>query len=507
MKINASHHAMLWIAMLTCVSGTDGAFMRGNAIAIETQNTTTSAKVGHRVSPPVQLSSVSLGDPTGPFPNIVGPFEAKAKVVFSNVGAVWWQRVFDFGNGPWEDNVLLTQKRGSNNMTLSVHRDGVDNACVAPGSIIQGEVAEWTAGVTAWGQYYINKNSVRIATCEIGVLPKNVQRENKFIGQSNWEVDTPLAGDVLSFTVQQHDTQGSLPDITGAFTAEATAVFRDLSAGRWQRVFDFGNGQSQDNIILTQKASSNDMRLGVYVDRTEYVCEAPGTIIEGEVATWTAQVTERGVYTIDKNSVRVATCYHWGKVPRNVFRQSKRIGQSAWATDTPLAGEVLALTIRNSYDNSKLLPEITGAFVATATVVFRDLAVGRWSHSKQTVFDFGNGPKRDNVILSQRKRSSRDMVLQKWNENGIMMYECVAYGAIIEGEVATWTAQITAQELSIDKNFVRVATCSASAAGAIPANVPRKNKLVGRSNWKKRDPPLVGEVFSLRIDNVPIAVP
>ena len=81
--------------------------------------------------------------------------------------------------------------------------------------------------------------------------------------------------------------------------------------------------------------------------------------------------------------------------------------------------------------------DIDGAFTASATVLFADLAGGSW----QRVFDFGNGPASDNIFLGQVGRSS-DMEFTVFN--GGKAASIVATGAIVEGQEAEWTADVDA---------------------------------------------------------------
>jgi serralysin len=109
--------------------------------------------------------------------------------------------VFDFGNGAGHDNVLLSQENSSNSMTLHMWRNGINYKCTAPNSIVAGETATWTTGITRAGVFYVDKNSVRLATCNVGVVPANVSRTKKLVGRSNFAADTPLNGEVVSLVI------------------------------------------------------------------------------------------------------------------------------------------------------------------------------------------------------------------------------------------------------------------------------------------------------------------
>ena len=127
------------------------------------------------------------------------------------------------------------------------------------------------------------------------------------------------------------------PDGT-AFIAEATVRFDDLSGGAWQRVFDFGNGPGQDNILLTQLAGTNTMRFDIYTPQGLFTLDAGGAIVQGETADWTARITTDGTMQILKNGILLAE--RDAVVPQDVPRANLLVGESNWPADTDLIGSV-----------------------------------------------------------------------------------------------------------------------------------------------------------------------
>ena len=119
---------------------------------------------------------------------------------------------------------------------------------------------------------------------------------------------------------------------------EATVRFDDLDGGVWQRVFDFGNGPGQDNLLLTQLAGSNTMRFDLYANGQVFTLDAVGGIVEGETATWKAQVTDAGVMQLFKDGTLVSE--RSALVVPDVVRANLLIGESNWSADTPLIGQV-----------------------------------------------------------------------------------------------------------------------------------------------------------------------
>jgi hypothetical protein len=407
-------------------------------------------------------------------------FEATATVRFDDLDGGDWQRVFDFGNGPASDNILLTQAGGSNDMTFHVYDGWQQFSVTAEGAIVEGEVATWTAAIDSDGLMQIYKNGDLLAEGE-GIVPPDVDRASLLIGRSNWTGDAPLIGEVLS--IDFTDVGGEIiEDPDTVFEATATVRFDDLDGGNWQRVFDFGNGPGADNILLGQQGSSNDMTFHVYDGGRQVTLTAQDAIVEGETATWTAQIDETGMMQILKDGEVLAEGP--GIVPSDVARESMLVGRSNWSNNTPLIGEVISIS------HTDVGGEITEvgetSFEATALVRFDDLDAGAW----QRVFDFGNGPAQDNILLTQQG-ASNNMTFQI--HDGGQMYAITAEGAITEGEVAKWSAAVDENGLmQIFKDDALVA----EGQGVAPTDVVRENLLVGRSNWPN-DTPLVGEVIEI----------
>lgn len=271
-----------------------------------------------------------------------------------------------------------------------------------------------------------------------------------------------------------------IPDIDGAFSVTARVRFDDLAGGNYQRVFDTGNGPDSDNIWLGQVGNGRDMAFEILDGAVKHRITAKDAITQGVEARWTAGVDEKGWMSLYKDGALVAEGQ--GTVPRDVTRAKEFVGHSNWAQDTALVGNVYDLTFKDD------LPDIHGAFTASATVRFDDIDAGAW----QRVFDLGNGANADNVFLGQIGTSS-DM--QFTILNGDKSASIVAKGAIVEGQKATWTTSVD------DTGWMRLFKDGAllsEGQGIVPKDVARVNEFVGKSNWGS-DKPLVGEVSHVTI--------
>ena len=264
-------------------------------------------------------------------------------------------------------------------------------------------------------------------------------------------------------------------EITGAFDVVALVRFNDIAGGWFQRVFDFGNGEGNDNVWLGQENNSNDMAFEIVVGTKYSRCVARGAIVQGELATWKAGVDSNGVQWIEKNGHRIASIQ--GQVPSNIFR-AQLLGQSNWAADTQMKGAVIGIDITNAGENRDggLLnkpAQIGGPFIISVQARF-DAPQGGWW---QRVFDFGNGPGRDNIIMGQLENTN-DMLFEIWQAD--KTYRLVAPGAITTGQLATWRVGIDVNgQMWMEKDGKRVAQMQ----GVVPAAVQRNSNLLGSSNW------------------------
>jgi serralysin len=266
--------------------------------------------------------------------DVDGAFTASVKVVFDDVAGGWWQRVFDLGNGAGQDNIFLGQVGRSNDMQFTVMNGGAGFSIVAKGAIEQGREAAWTADVDVTGWMRLFKDGELRAEGQ-GVVPRDVDRANEFVGKSNWSADTPLIGKVSDLTITPHNV---IPEIDGAFTAFATARFDDLSAGNYQRIFDTGNGQDRDNIWLGQVGNGDDMAFEILNGAGRHRIVAADTIVEGQAAKWQASVGDGGWMRLFKDDLLVAEGQ--GARPDDVARGIDLVGQSNWSWDTPLVGRI-----------------------------------------------------------------------------------------------------------------------------------------------------------------------
>ena len=104
-----------------------------------------------------------------------------------------WSRVFDLGNGPGSDNILLANAGTTTDLSFQVLRGDQARFITAPGALVANAWAHLAATVDASGYGRLYKNGVQVAHGPMQ-LPRNLQRARSYVGKSNWAQDGFLRG-------------------------------------------------------------------------------------------------------------------------------------------------------------------------------------------------------------------------------------------------------------------------------------------------------------------------
>ena len=280
---------------------------------------------------------------------IDGAFDLTVEARFDNVDEIegdGWQRVFDFGNGEFADNIWLGQVGKTSDMRFEIIKDGVAYNLTAENAIVEGEIATWGVSVGADGLMRLSKNGVVVAE-GAGTVPADVERVMNYFGDSNFASDSRLDGMVRNLVITQPGDPVETPDlayaIDGVFTATVVARFDNVAGGDYQRLFDFGNGAGEDNVWMGQVGNTNDMAFEIWQGGMAYRVVAKNAIVEGETAVWAVTVDANGIMRVYKDFAQIANGE--GVVPADVDRANELVGRSNWANDTPLIGEVLDIDV------------------------------------------------------------------------------------------------------------------------------------------------------------------
>jgi hypothetical protein len=290
-------------------------------------------------------------------PEITGPFEVHVTVRFDKLSAGSWQRCFDFGNGPFQENIYLSQERNTDDMIFTIVHNGRQDDIFIANAIRQGVVDTFVAGVDRSLNMYLKRNGVLLLSKAIAALPPpNITRSLKKIGESNWSGDKPLAGVVLGLKVINLNdnpltvdpfTEMSLLNlpgqIYGAFIASFYLRLDNLSISN-QRIFDFNNGSSTEVVMLT--VSGSKMKLEVRSSGiANKSCEFTHGAALNEMNFWHVGIDGLGQPVIRKGTTTFGIMCNL-IVPPTVFRRYMEFGSSAWdATSKPLDGVILGFRV------------------------------------------------------------------------------------------------------------------------------------------------------------------
>ena len=132
----------------------------------------------------------------------------------------------------------------------------------------------------------------------------------------------------------------------GAFTIADSGItftswFRSSNSGSGARIFDFGNGQSSDNIYMGLFEPTNELSVVVFYNgnqnnRLDWVSNNVNTN-EWHHAAWTISPTGDWIVYVDGSEVAQAS----GMVyPATIARASNFLGKSNWNSDAYLNGGI-----------------------------------------------------------------------------------------------------------------------------------------------------------------------
>ncbi len=130
-------------------------------------------------------------------------------------------------------------------------------------------------------------------------------------------------------------------------------AFRFSKTAPWQRVFDFGNGPGNKNILLTQVENSPILRFGIFSDNgTESVCEVPIEFGKVLVAWGWYDATLPGMtLRVDNAGVRKTARLYAPKMVDKRTLTRNYVGKSNWDGDSYSNMDLFHLRIFNEFIN------------------------------------------------------------------------------------------------------------------------------------------------------------
>jgi hypothetical protein len=143
-------------------------------------------------------------------------------------------------------------------------------------------------------------------------------------------------------------------DFTNGMTVIVVANMGD--ADYFERLIDFGNGASNNNIYLSRLGTSNDLHWMIYSATNSSSLTAVGGILNNTTAIYAVTV-DGSKYRIYRNGIEIASTNTTVK-PNNVIRNNNYIGRSNWSADAYYDSSISAVMIYNTalsekqiYDN------------------------------------------------------------------------------------------------------------------------------------------------------------
>lgn len=411
--------------------------------------------------------------------HISGPFTLSAEATFNDLRGGFWQRVFDFGNGPNSDNIALTQVRNSNDIKFSIFDGPTEYSITAEDAIIEGVPARWTVSVDADGMMTISRNGTELKR-EQGTVPNNVIRKNNYIGSSNWVGDSPIIGRVSGINILHSIPNQIALNAGGAFELAMIARVDQTKVPHDQEIVRLASVDEESSISLSHIQGTNSVRFEIKNESNHFRLIADNAIVERESARWALKVDSLGWMQLYKNGKLLNE--QQGGVPAGVLhllklRDSAPSSGTIQATGsvrdiqiTPFAPPKGLSSERGLSDRNY---EISGPFSLSVKARFDHLGVGGW----QRIYDFGNGADADNIVLTQREQTNdiEFVIYRRGIRKGLR-----ANDAIVEGENATWTTSVDANgTMRIYKNGKLLE----EGPGHVPRDITRTKPLFGKSNW------------------------
>ncbi|MFG6107750.1 NF038122 family metalloprotease [Leptothoe sp. EHU-05/26/07-4] len=109
----------------------------------------------------------------------------------------YWSRIFDFGDGPANNNIVLANKQGTNTLGLHIYEGNQSVGVLEIENFWQTDT--WihvTATIDALGTIRIYKNGALAGEAVSNVVPISKVRTHNYIGKSHWTQDGAFDGEL-----------------------------------------------------------------------------------------------------------------------------------------------------------------------------------------------------------------------------------------------------------------------------------------------------------------------
>ncbi len=115
---------------------------------------------------------------------------------------------------------------------------------------------------------------------------------------------------------------------------------------KYARFFDFGNGEAQDNILLTRLNRTNDLAFAIFVGKNTLCWLTCPNVLDSQMwQHFAITIDPLGNCTLYKNAYPMMRAK--SGLPKNILRTNNYIGRSNWPTDEFFAGKMDEIYVFN----------------------------------------------------------------------------------------------------------------------------------------------------------------
>ena len=157
------------------------------------------------------------------------------------------------------------------------------------------------------------------------------------------------------------------PFTTGTAGLTFATWYKSVNSGNWARIFDFGNGEASDNIVIGQLDGNDILFLQIRIagSQIDFHPDSSYKFNTGNVwkhVAWTLDPAGSGTWKFYINGVLVGSAVL--QYPRSVLRSKNYLGKSNWNVDAYLNG---GLKDFRMYNRVLSAAEVSTLFTSTNT--------------------------------------------------------------------------------------------------------------------------------------------
>ncbi|WP_236632958.1 LamG-like jellyroll fold domain-containing protein [Endozoicomonas elysicola] len=152
-----------------------------------------------------------------------------------------WSRIFDFGDGDGDDNIVMAHIGDSSDLRFSVRSGtGTEYPVDIEDFFTLGEWVHIAATVSSNGTLKVYKNGTFEAETTGAAVPPVMVRANNYVGKSNWSHDDPMDGAIDDILIVDRDLSST--EISDLYNASDFANFASGLTGDTYHAYDFEEG-------------------------------------------------------------------------------------------------------------------------------------------------------------------------------------------------------------------------------------------------------------------------